>query len=355
MIVLARGGTSHEGVTAGDTSCMGRDSILQLLGARTVRLAPMASFTNAAFRRIAVQCGSGFVTNEEIDAEALVHRNRIALEMARVEPSDGPVAMQLLGNSAASLVPAALHLAEAGAAAVDINMGCPTPKIVRHGKGAALMRDVATTASILSALRAALGDLPLTIKIRGGWDESQPNAVEVARMAEDVGVDAITVHPRTRAQRFGGRAPHQVIGDVVRAVRIPVTGNGDITSLAEARQMMAETGCASVMVGRAALGRPWLFDEAYERMDAEARNGYEARVVGEHFDLIEALCSPRQAVMQMKKHLALYVSGRQHPRGWRAELFALATPTDVRAAYDRLRAAPLAASEERRDAELLPA
>ncbi len=315
---------------------MGQIAIRELLEARPVRLAPMASFTNAPYRRIAVRCGSGLTTNEEIDAEALVYRSPVAEAMARVLPEDGPVVMQLLGNSADTLVPAALRLVQAGAAAIDLNMGCPVPKIVRRGKGAALMRDVAATARILHAMRRALDDVPLTIKIRGGWDESTPNAVEVARMAEDAGVDAITVHPRTRAQRFGGHAPHQVIADVVRAVRIPVTGNGDVTSLAGARRMIEETGCVSVMVGRAALGRPWLFDPGYERLDAAGRAAYEARVVGEHLDLIQACLPPREALMQMKKHVALYLAGRPAARAWRGELFARTAPAEVRALYERV-------------------
>jgi nifR3 family TIM-barrel protein len=219
---------------------------------------------------------------------------------------------------------------------VDINMGSPTPKIVSRGKGAALMRDVASTARILAAVRQAV-EVPLTIKIRGGWDEGQPNAVEVARMAEDVGVDAITVHPRTRAQRFGGQAPWEVIASVVRAVRIPVTGNGDVTSLAEAEAMMAATGCRSVMVGRAALGRPWLFDPAYEGVDAAGREAYESRVVGEHLGLIEACFPPAPALLQMKKHLAQYGAGRPDARALRAELFAQPSVAALRATWARQR------------------
>jgi nifR3 family TIM-barrel protein len=292
-----------------------------LLAESPVRLAPMASFTNAPFRRIAARCGSGFTTNEEIDAEALLAGSAWASESARQDLEVGPVAMQLLGNSAETLVPAAQRLVEAGADIVDINMGCPAPKIVHRGKGAALMRDVAATGRILQALRRAV-DVPLTIKIRGGWDECQPNAVEVARMAQDVGVDAITVHPRTRAQRYGGRAPWDVIADVVAAVDIPVTGNGDVTSLAEARAMMAETGCQSVMVGRAALGRPWLFDATYEALSVNDRAGYEARAIADHLDLIEAAFPPQMALLQMKKHLAHYGAGRPEARTLRADLFA---------------------------------
>ena len=306
----------------------------ELLAESPVRLAPMASFTNAPFRRVAVRCGSGFTTNEEIDAEALLAGNAWAGESARTDLDEDVVAMQLLGNSAETLAPAALRLVEAGADIVDINMGCPVPKIVQRGKGAALMRDVPATGRILSAIRQAI-DVPLTIKIRGGWDECQPNAVEVARMAQDVGVDAITVHPRTRAQRFGGRAPWDVIADVVAAVAIPVTGNGDVTSLVEARQMMAATGCHSVMVGRAALGRPWLFDAAYDRLGDVGRSAYEERVITEHLGLIEAYFPPRAALLQMKKHLAQYGAVRTDARALRAELFAQPTAEALRETFAR--------------------
>ena len=309
-----------------------------------VRLAPMASFTNAPFRAIAVRCGSGFTTNEEIDAEALLAGNAWTEEATRGDDGSGLVAMQLLGNSADTLVPAALRLVEAGADIIDINMGCPVPKVVRRGKGAALMRDVPATAHILTALRRALEDVPLTIKIRGGWDESQPNAVEVARMAEEVGVDAVTVHPRTRVQRFGGRAPWDVIAEVVAAVNIPVTGNGDVASVAEARRMMAVTGCSSVMIGRAALGRPWVFDEAYECLREEARADCEAAAITAHLDLIDAQLPPREALMQTKKHLARYASGWRDARALRGELFARSSVEAVRsvfwrAADDRIEAA----------------
>jgi len=308
-----------------------------LLQASPVRLAPMAGLTNAPFRQIAIACGSGFTTNEEIDAEALIRGSARTNDMVRNDPTPGAdlgiVAMQLLGNSADTLVPAARLLVEAGAGIIDINMGCPVPKIVRRGKGAALMRDVAATAGILSALRRELDDVPLTIKIRGGWDEREPNAVEIAVMARDVGVDAITVHPRTRAQQFGGLAPWEVIRKVVAAAGIPVTGNGDVTSLAEANRMMAETGCAAVMIGRGALGRPWVFDTGYAALDARGCSDYEVRVVTAHLDAIERYFAPREALMQMKKHLALYTAGAADARAWRAQLFACASAAALRETY----------------------
>lgn len=309
---------------------MERHELRALIEGVPVRLAPMASYTNAPFRQIALRCGSGFVTNEEIDADALLHENARTAQLAQVYPADGPLAMQLLGCSAETLVPAALRLVEAGAALIDINMGCPVPKVVHKGKGAALMRDVSATAGILRALRRAL-TVPLTIKIRGGWDDHIINAVEVARMAEDVGVDAITVHPRTRAQRFGGRAPWALIADVVQAVSIPVTGNGDVTSYADARRMMAETGCAAVMIGRAAVGRPWIFDETFESLTPEARAAYETETIAAHLDLIEELLDPKSALIHAKKQITAYAAGHAGAHAMRGRVFALGSIAEVRA------------------------
>jgi nifR3 family TIM-barrel protein len=320
---------SPPSVTSRSTTDVMRD----FLRASPVRLAPMASFTNVPFRQVAMRCGSGITTNEEIDADALVRDNAWAVEASRADLDGGPVVMQLLGNRAETLVPAALRLVEAGADVIDINMGCPVPKVVTKGKGAALMRDLTGTAALLVALRRALDGVPLTIKIRGGWDDEHANAVEFARMAEDTGVDAITVHPRTRAQRYGGRAPWDVIADVVRAVQIPVTGNGDVTSLDEAHAMIEATGCVSVMVGRAALGRPWLFDPSYVSLSDEARARYEADVIAEHMARIQERFAPSLALVQMKKHLAHYGAARPDARALRADLFAQPDAASLLATY----------------------
>jgi tRNA-dihydrouridine synthase B len=216
------------------------------------RLAPMAGITNAPFRLIARECGSGLTTSEEMDAAALLTGHPFADAIAAYYPAERPLAMQLLGKDPDLLARAAERCQVLGADIVDLNMGCPMPKITGKGKGAALMRDVAASALILRALRKAVS-VPLTVKIRGGWDDEHLNAVEVAQMAEAEGVDAITVHPRTRSQRFTGKAPWAIIREVVESVSVPVTGNGDVHSMAEARRMVAETGCASVMLDRGAL------------------------------------------------------------------------------------------------------
>jgi nifR3 family TIM-barrel protein len=274
-----------------------------------LRLAPMADVTNAPFRLVARECGSSMTTTEEIDATSLVRGSVRALDIVRHYPGERPLAMQLLGCDSELLCAAAELVQEAGADIVDLNMGCPMPKITRQGKGAALMRDVAATARLLRDLRRAVR-VPLTIKIRGGWDDAHLNAVEVARMAVDEGVDAIVVHPRSRSQRFGGRAPWDLIRDVVEAVPVPVTGNGDVTSFAEAEAMLRVTGCQDVMVGRGAFGRPWIFDGTMDALPATERRERQAAVIRRHLGLIADHFreNPRTLVNQVRRHLGWYVT-----------------------------------------------
>jgi tRNA-dihydrouridine synthase B len=292
------------------------------------RLAPMAAISNAPFRLIAKECGSGLTTTEEMDAFSLLMETPRAHDMAAYYPQERPLAMQLLGKDPQALVRAALCCEERGADIVDLNMGCPMPKITSKGKGAALMKDVLGTARLLRAMRQSIA-VPFSIKIRGGWDDEHLNAVEVARMAEGEGIDAITVHPRTRSQRFTGKAPWTIIAEVVQAVRIPVTGNGDVHSMAEARRMVAETGCQSVMIGRGALGSPWIFDEGFDALSAEEQRAYKDRVIRRHMALIQEHGGERHAFSQMKKHLAWYTEGLAHATDCRARIFQTRSPAEV--------------------------
>src|SRR5919109_2033525 len=198
-----------------------------------LRLAPMAGVSNAPFRLVARECGAGRLTSEEIDARALLADNALTAVLARALPEEHPIAVQLLGADPDLLADAALRLEASGVDGIDLNMGCPVPKIVAKGQGAALMRDPWLAGLIFRTVRKAIR-VPFTIKIRGGWDDHHLNAVEIARIAEGEGIDAITVHPRTRSQQFTGRAPWDVIASVVDAVSVPVTGNGDVTSVADA-------------------------------------------------------------------------------------------------------------------------
>jgi tRNA-dihydrouridine synthase B len=291
-----------------------------------LRLAPMAAVTNAPFRLVCRECGAGPLTNEEIDAKALLLGSTRTAELTRFLPEEHPIAMQLLGADPDVLAEAARRLEAAGADAIDLNMGCPVAKIVAKGQGAALMRDPVGAAVILRTMRKAIG-VPFTVKIRGGWDGRTVNAVEIARIAEGEGVDAITVHPRTRSQQYAGVAPWEIIASVVDAVAIPVVGNGDVRSRADALAMVAATGCAAVMIGRGALGAPWVF------CAHPPSEGERALIIRRHCAMIEAHLPGRAGLLQLKKHLAWYSSGRPFGAQLRSALFAAPTADAVQALF----------------------
>jgi nifR3 family TIM-barrel protein len=296
------------------------------MSALDLRLAPMAAVTNAPFRLVCRECGAGRLTSEEIDARALVLGSRTTEAIARSLPEERPIAMQLLGADPDVLAEAARRLEDAGADGIDLNMGCPVPKIVAKGQGAALMRDPVAAAVIFRTLRKTVRGA-FTIKIRGGWDERTLNAVEIARLAESEGVDGITVHPRTRSQQFTGRAPWEIIGAVVAAVRVPVIGNGDVRSVGDASAMVAATGCAAVMIGRGALGAPWIFRGAV--VEREAR----AAIIRRHAELIQAHLPARVALIQLKKHLAWYSTGLPGSAALRPRLFAADSAAEVQGLF----------------------
>jgi nifR3 family TIM-barrel protein len=274
----------------------------------------MAGISNAPFRLVARECGAGPLTSEEIDARALLAGNALTAVLARHLPQERPIAIQLLGADPDVLAEAARRLEAGGADGVDLNMGCPVPKIVAKGQGAALMRDPLLAGVIFRTVRKAIR-VPFTIKIRGGWDDHHLNAVDIARIAESEGVDAITVHPRTRSQQFTGRAPRDVIASVVDAVSVPVIGNGDVASVADALAMREATGCHAVMIGRAALGAPWIF------RGVEVDRDERARIIHRHAALIERYLPERLALTQLKKHLAWYSRGLPAAARMRPALF----------------------------------
>lgn len=284
------------------------------------RLAPMAGVSNTPFRLICKELGSSLTTSEEISAKALVHGNQRTFDLAAYLPEEKPIAMQLFGGEADTLAEAARILEANGADIIDLNMGCPVPKITKTGAGSALMRDENVAATVFRAMRSAI-KVPFTIKIRGGWDDHTVNAPEIARIAELEGVNAIAVHPRTRSQQYTGKAPWQIIKLVVDTVRIPVTGNGDVKNYADARRMVEETGCKTVMIGRGALGKPWVFDPEFELLSREAQHHYKFRVIERHLDLIVQHMPERYALVQAKKHLAWYIAGVPGSAAGRAHVF----------------------------------
>ncbi len=221
-------------------------------------LAPLAGITNLPLRLLAKEAGCGLVCSEMISSNGLVHQSEKTHRLMDSTPEERPLSIQIFGSDPGIMSEAAQMVAAAGADIVDINFGCSVRKVLKTGSGSALMKTPGLAREILRAVRAAV-DIPLTIKIRSGWERSGTQALAIAGIAEDCGVDAIAVHPRTAAQGFRGSADWEIIKAVKAQVRIPVIGNGDIQAPQDALDMFSRTGCDAAMVGRAAIGNPWIF------------------------------------------------------------------------------------------------
>lgn len=227
---------------------------------KTATLAPMASVADRAYRTIMKEFGAAFVTGEMASAKGLVYGDKKTAELLTVTNFERPAAIQLFGNEPEFMAKAAQIAAQFHPDFIDINCGCPVPKVVGGGAGSALMKNPRLIGEIVSAVQSAV-EIPVTVKIRAGWDEDSINAVEAAKYAEDAGACAIAVHARTRNQMYHGRADRSIIAAVKTGVSVPVIGNGDVDSLEECLKMYEETQCDLVMIGRGSYGNPWLFQQ----------------------------------------------------------------------------------------------
>ncbi len=280
---------------------------LQLSG--NLVLAPMSGITDYPFRQIAKEHGCSLAFTEMVSAEGLLRKGKPFLKIGEDEH---PVSVQLFGSIPEILAEAAQTAESMGADAIDINMGCPAKQVVGPGAGVDLMRFPEKVKEILTKVRRAVRS-PLTVKIRSGWDGEHINAAEISKIAEGCGVDALSIHPRTRAQGFGGRADWDLIGEVKRTIHIPVIGNGDITTPFLAKKMFEETGCDGVMIGRGALGNPWIFGLKNSQRGEEGPMvpslDERQSVIRHHLTLAQTYYGKKWAAKKFQRHVYWYTKG----------------------------------------------
>ncbi|MBL0389160.1 tRNA dihydrouridine synthase DusB [Tumebacillus sp. ITR2] len=305
-----------------------------------VVLAPMAGVCNPSFRVLAKEMGAGLVTAEMVATRALQHGNAKTRSMLKILPEEKPVSMQILGCDVESMQIAAELIADTEAQIIDINMGCPANKVHKAGSGAALARDPENAGRIIEAVVKAAGNKPVTVKFRKGWDDDHINAVEIAKIAEQAGAKSVAVHGRTAKQMYTGHADWDIIKAVKQAVKINVVGNGDITTPQKAVEMLQHTGADGVMIGRGALGNPWIFKQVAHYIatgeilpspTAEER----IRVALRHADLLVDEKGEYTGTREMRKHIAWYTKGLFESNKFRDEINLIETSDGLKDALNR--------------------
>ncbi len=296
-----------------------------------VVLAPMAGYSNSAFRRIIKSMNCGLIYAEMVSDKALYYKDKKTNDLLYMTEKERPIAQQIFGSDKESFVYAAKYIEETMKPdIIDINMGCPVPKVaLRAQAGSSLLKHPDKIEEIVRSVVESVS-VPVTVKIRSGWDSNSINAVEVAKIIEKAGASAITVHPRTRAQGYSGKADWNIIKQVKETVNIPVIGNGDIKTIYDAENMLKETGCDAVMIGRGALGNPWFINEVYEYIENnnvidKPTNKDKIDMAIKHLNLLLEYNNEKKAILEMRSNICYYLKGIPKSTEIKQEIFKVTT------------------------------
>ena len=298
-----------------------------------VALAPMAGVADRAFREICVSFGASYTVSEMVSAKGMYYSDRKSAELMTLSAQQRPAGIQIFGDDPAIMAEAARKALVYQPDVIDINMGCPAPKVNSSGGGASLLKTPALCGEIVRAVTAAV-EIPVTVKIRKGWDDTSINGIEVAKICEEAGASAITIHGRTRQQMYSGNADWDYIAEVKRAVSIPVIGNGDIFQPQDAARMLEHTACDAVMIGRGAYGNPWIFARTRalledERIIPEPSVAERMRVMCKHLELLCQYDGERIGIREARKHAAWYVHGIRGAASFRREAGELSSVEEL--------------------------
>lgn len=296
-------------------------------------LAPMAGVTDLAFRTVCKEYGADLVVSEMVSSRGLHYKDKKTGELLKTNEIETPLIVQLFGNEPDIMAEAAKILVDTGVSYLDINMGCPAPKIVKNGDGCALMRDETLAGKVAEAVVKAV-DIPVSVKFRAGWDKDSINAVSFAKTLESVGVSCVAVHGRTKDQFYSGNADYDIIRQVREAVKIPVVANGDVTDAKSAANILEKTGCSSIMIGRGSLGNPFVFKEIKNYLSGNTTpailSSEKKKALLRHLELMEEYKDERVGVPEMRKHFAWYLKGIPHSGKLKIAAFSAKTYKEMR-------------------------
>ena len=289
-----------------------------------VFLSPMAGVTDLPFRTICKEKGCGMLYTEMINAKALCYDDENTKKMLRMDKDEHPVAVQIFGSDPEFMGKAAIIMNQYPNEILDINMGCPAPKVIKNGDGSALMRNPKLAAEVLTAV-VKNSEKPVTLKIRKGWDDDSVNAVEIAKIAEECGISALAIHGRTREQFYSGKADWDIIAEIKQAINIPVIGNGDVFDVEDAVNMLEKTKCDAIMIGRGAQGNPWIFNRINHYMKTgeilpEPTLEEKITTAIRHMNLAVAEHGDYVAVREMRKHIGWYLKGLKNSAKYRDQI-----------------------------------